>query len=427
MKRFLYFAIPVFYILHIVSLMCSMAGMEFFGWGGFLLVIIAEVYERVVNKRSIFINHPFNKYVFIFATVIIASVILSPNLSQAQQPWFYYVGRTRYLLLFFFHASVLTYFINTPKLIKLIPVFILPLILLYSFESVSGSDVLKGNYNFIWDWTFARGIKGYFVHYIEFATIFELFAFMLLPFLFYKEYRLSYKIFLGVVLLISFFSMTVSGTRAFFMALPVAIVAQTLFSRNKKAFLVILLIFLTTPFVAYKLSPFLRNKKNNTVINIKKFGDPYRYNLWRAHLLMFKDNPILGAGFYMPIEEKFVEPYYQKLKTLPEETFRGTTLAHNSYIDMLSGSGVLGLLAFVIFLFMLTKYLLSARLMAIEKNDIFSETLSVGLIGSLSSLCINMLVDSTFHMLKVCYTFMFIAGLCIYLHNKLKKPTLKHN
>ena len=418
MKRILYFLIPGFYVLHVISLMCSMAGTEFFGWGGFVLIIFAAIYERIVNKKSLFVAHPFNKYILIFGLAITISVMLSPLLSAAERPWHFYVGRLRYLLLFFYHVTALTYFVNFRKLIKWLPAFVLPVLLLYIFESMAGVRLVGGGEKVInWSWNFSRGINGYFVHYIEFATIFELFTFLMLPFLFFKEYGLKYKLFLGITVAVALFSMTVSGTRAFFMVLPLVLIIQTLFSHTKKGFIVVLLLVIATPFVAYKVSPFLRHRKDFTVANMNKLGDPYRYNLWRAHLLMFKDHPITGAGFYMPIEKGFIEPYYKELKTKKKETYRGTTLAHNSYIDMLSGAGLLGFLSFLLMSVMLFKYLLIGRARSIEFKNGFAETLSVGLIGALSSLYINMLVDSGFLYIKVSYAFIFIAGLCIYLSN----------
>ncbi len=420
MKRILYFLIPVFYVLHFLSLMISMAGMEFFGWGGLLLVVIAEIYERTVNKKTLFVSHPFNKYVIIFGLALTISVLFSPYLSETDKPWHFYLGRLRYLLLFFFHTTVLTYFVDIKRLLKWLPAFMLPILLLYIFESSSGTKIFKGDF-IIKYWDFANGVVGYFVHYIEYATIFEMFLFLLIPLLFFSGYGKKYKAFLFVTILVLLFSLAVSGTRAFFVALPVGLLAQAIFSKSKKPFLVIIASILVVSFVAYKSNRTLRSKVTMTVSNIQKAGDPYRYNLWKAHFLMFKDHKITGSGYYVATDPKFIEPYYKKLNIEEKDAYKGLTHAHNNYLDILSGTGLIGFISFILFIFMLLKYIFSARRMAIKNWLEYEELLSLGLIGVMACLLTNMMIDTSLQMIKVCYNFMFITGIAIYLHNKLRK------
>ncbi|HOW16893.1 MAG TPA: hypothetical protein PK443_04190, partial [bacterium] len=158
MQRTLHYLIPTFYVLHVLGLLSSLAAVEVFGWGGLILVIFAEIQERIVNKKTLFVSHPFNKYVLMLGVAVILSIALSPAISIAKEPWYFYIGRFRYLLLFFFHTTVLTYFVDSKKILKYLPVFILPLTLLYLFETASGTKLFYGRFVINWDWTFSRGV-----------------------------------------------------------------------------------------------------------------------------------------------------------------------------------------------------------------------------------------------------------------------------
>ena len=420
-KRVLYSLITIFYVLHVLGLLSSLAAVEVFGWGGILLVILAEIQERIVNKKTLFVSHPFNKYVLMLGLAVVISIVFSPVITIAKEPWHFYIGRFRYLLLFFFHTTVLTYFVDIKKLLKWLPVFILPITLLYLFESASGTKLFYGRWETNWDWTFSRGVIGYFRQYIEFSTIFEMFLMLMIPFAFFSGYSKKYKIFLFATILTVLFSTAVSGTRAFFIAVPFAILIQILLSKNKKYFVVVVISIMAISVLAYKTNDFIQEKAAHTFSNIEKFGDPYRYNLWRAHLLIFKDHPVTGLGYYVATDAKFLEPYYKKLKTVKKETYRGLTHAHNNYIDILSGTGLIGFICFMLFLIMLIKHTLRSRKIATQKNLEYEQLLSIGLMGAIVSIMTNMLMDTSLQMIKVCYPFIFIVGLCIYQNNKLTK------
>ena len=55
--------IPVMYILYLFSLLCSMAGMELFSWGTFILILFVGAYEYYKDKKIIFVSSPLNKYI----------------------------------------------------------------------------------------------------------------------------------------------------------------------------------------------------------------------------------------------------------------------------------------------------------------------------------------------------------------------------
>ncbi|HOW16641.1 MAG TPA: O-antigen ligase family protein, partial [bacterium] len=172
---------------------------------------------------------------------------------------------------------------------------------------------------------------------------------------------------------------------------------------------------------SYKTNTFIQKKVASTLSNLEKFGDPYRYNLWRAHLLIFKDHPVTGLGYYVATDAKFLEPYYKKLKTIERETYRGLTHAHNNYIDVLSGTGLIGFISFMLFFIMLIKHILISRKIAIQKKLEYEQLLAVGLLGAIASLMMNMVMDTSLQMIKVCYPFIFICGLSIYLNEYLRE------
>jgi len=143
-------------------------------------------------------------------------------------------------------------------------------------------------------------------------------------------------------------------------------------------------------------------------------GDYRRILMWKTSLRMIKDRPFLGQG-----PNTFQELFYREYLT--EETKpifyneeHGYSHPHNVYLGITADMGITGFLAFMALLVYL--FYMTARTFS-TTTDVFFRTISLGILGSLSALAVNGLVDYTFSAEPV-YLFWFLAGIIFSIRNK---------
>lgn len=421
--------IKVLYCLYLFSLLCSMAGMEFFGWGTFALVAVIGVYEFIRYKKNPIPFHPLTKYILIFALTLIISIVLSPYLATSEKSMWHYIGRTRPALLFIFNLIVLERFVSYKDAVKWMSWFLLPMVLIVTFMAVSGYDPVRGINAFNWDWSFSKGISGFFVTYMEYANVYELYFFILVAFvLLYKEIRKAYKIWLWVTIIATLFSLMVCGSRAVFLSVPFAFGVQMLMSKNKKVFVYIFLMLVLTIGAAFSVSPFLRAKADYTVSNINSFGDASRYVLWRSHYALFKDNLVTGAGFEMAGQEHIQSKYFAKVGVSVKD-YNGrykhmVKKAHNMFLDILSGAGLVGFIMFILLMFAYTIYFWKTFKAIIVSNDAYDKVLIIGLAGASATILANMLFDMNLDNIRMVYSIVLVVSLTAHLGLKYGIKTI---
>ncbi len=122
-----------------------------------------------------------------------------------------------------------------------------------------------------------------------------------------------------------------------------------------KVSLVITLI--TLPFVPETFLERMMTIKPTNEIDEMDSSAASRLILWKAGLMIFVDNPILGTGFMTFPEAKMkYENQFQYLdNNLHSIVFRteNKKVAHNTYIQLLADCGLLGLLPFVLLVFLI--------------------------------------------------------------------------
>ncbi|MEI6093001.1 MAG: O-antigen ligase family protein [bacterium] len=421
--------IAVLYFLYLFSLLCSMAGMELFGWGTFALVAVIGVYEYIRYKKNPIPFHPLTKYILVFAVTLIISVVFSPYVSNSEKHMWHYIGRTRPALLFIFNLIILERFVSYKSAVKWFSWFLLPLVLIITFMAASGYDPVRGVHTFNWDWSFSKGIAGFFVTYMEYANIYELYFFILAAFLLlYKEFKTAHKIWLWITIIATLFSLMVGGSRAVFLSIPFAFIVQMLVSKNKKVFIYMTLVLILGGIAAFSLSPFVRAKARFTVSNIDKFGDINRYTIWRSHIALFKDNPITGAGFEMAGQEHIQSQYFNKIG-ISNDYYNShyrhmVKKAHNMFLDILSGSGVIGFCAFILLLVAYTIYFWKTLKAITSTGDTYDKVFIIGLAGASATMLSNMLFDMNLDNLRMVYSIVFVVSLTAHLGLKYGVKTI---
>jgi len=132
-------------------------------------------------------------------------------------------------------------------------------------------------------------------------------------------------------------------TRGVWIAVTVAATFYFVVKSRKHAFafLSAVVIFVALGYVTSKP---LRARIDQT-ISFDKSYDSERLVLWQANWYIFKNNPIFGIGYG---ENKHRIREFYDILNVPAGQFEGN--AHNQYINFLSGTGVVGLLFYLIWI-----------------------------------------------------------------------------
>jgi len=245
-------------------------------------------------------------------------------------------------------------------------------------------------------------VKGTLSHWNKLGSMLGMIIPLTVAVIFYSEKKLRYI--LAVILMSVCLCFTF--TRGGWMAAGFAVVLIALL-KEKKLFYILGIVFILL--LVFKPS---RNRIIDT-FSITE-GDYRRILMWKTSLRMIKDRPFLGQG-----PNTFQELFYREYLT--EETKpifyneeHGYSHPHNVYLGITADMGITGFLAFMALLVYL--FYMTARTFS-TTTDVFFRTISLGILGSLSALAVNGLVDYTFSAEPV-YLFWFLAGIIFSIRNK---------
>lgn len=143
-----------------------------------------------------------------------------------------------------------------------------------------------------------------------------------------------------------------------------------------------------------------------------------RIRLWKTGLLMFRDHPILGVG-----NGNYLLRYNEYIKKYPELNIgRNKFSVHNSYIKVLSETGILGFIPYL-----LVHVFFIGELLSIYKNPKNSITkfLAIAYICSIASYLVQNISNNMFFIPQVNAFYWIIGGLIIAYNNAGFKNQLK--
>ena len=151
---------------------------------------------------------------------------------------------------------------------------------------------------------------------------------------------------------------------------------------------------------------FLPQSIVNRILTIGNLGDSsnaYRIRLWKITLEIIRDNWLVGVGFgYIPFKTTF-ETY---IRTMPAYH------SHNTYLQTMGEMGILGLIVFIMLIFVLYKYGIK-RLM--KQEDRYIRTMAGGVLAGLAALLAHGAVESVLYLPKIIITFWTLVGLILAL------------
>lgn len=185
-----------------------------------------------------------------------------------------------------------------------------------------------------------------------------------------------------------------------------------------------LVLTLLTALIAASLYAFVPGVQNRVKFTAKmanaeeakKSYDSERVVLWKTNLMIFKDHPWLGTGYG---QNKFLLHKYYEKQGLPKDQFIGH--AHNQYLHLLAGTGILGLLCYLGVLGIFAWLTLKAYLQT-PVREAFHKGLALGALGGQVVFAIGGLTESNFEHSKVRFASMLMWALGLWLWQRVKLP-----
>ncbi len=323
------------------------------------------------------------------------------------------IGKLRWIVLYFFLHNAFAHLKMSSKapslLIKLSP--LITTIAVFAFSQFwTGFDLLRGA-----DFEFPIAFRpdfhtvrwrsiGFFNNPLTYGYSFSGFLCLLAPILLLKI-KTAFKnktsqsfwlIYSSLCLLSLLLSIGTTYARGVWIAL-IAGLFMTFFNLNKKLFLSTALLF-TIILAVYIPTNAELKERVTSIVDLNYTSNLERLKIWRANIHMFLEHPIVGVGY--EYNDQIIGDYYKqlKIKEAPESH------AHNTYIQFLAGTGALGLLSFLCFLFSLLRKNLA--LMKSKTNYLF-----YGTFGLFTTILAGGLTECNFKDAEVNHLFIYFAAI----------------
>jgi putative inorganic carbon (hco3(-)) transporter len=215
--------------------------------------------------------------------------------------------------------------------------------------------------------------------------------------------QLKSRIFLSAAALCGCLGVYLSLSRGAGLGLFIGILFLSLIKKNKLLIAGLILLLAVYPFVMPKnIKDWAKTRNNNPLLVII---DPARMSIYENSINMISDHPLIGVGI-----NTFSKNYGKYRTPNAEARFKtpATIYAHNNFLQMAGETGLLGLAAFLGFLFFAFK----AAWQAYRKNtDPFLKAFSVAVVAAILAFLINGLTETSLYHSRLVMIFWFLIGL----------------
>ena len=144
------------------------------------------------------------------------------------------------------------------------------------------------------------------------------------------------------------------------------------------------------------------------VLQALQGGDSERIWIWKANWEMFLDHPWLGVGYSHNVQ--LLPQYYLKLGA-PEGLLESH--AHNQFLHILAGTGILGLISYLFIWIVLFQMAFGAW--RIFRDHTFKGPLVLGVLSALMEFQLGGLFESNFEHSKIRSTLAVVIGVLLWL------------
>lgn len=390
------------FALYLVSLLTSMSGMELFSTLLIALTIYGWSKGEIQTPRlsDLPFFYPLLAFIVVAAVgILFGSASVREKIYDLSRMRFFFI----YAFLYFAFQTLHTRF-NWIQLLAIVCAAIGVYGFVQHFVAIDlirpeGKKVLLYAMQ---DEKIGPLVVGTFNHHLTFANIYLLYACLFLALGLSGGQKTGQKLFLG-----SFLMLLVAWTqsRMAWVAIPIAVLCIALRLAPKRALGVVgsTLVLLGA---IYFLSPSLQQRFQEGFSTSQQLSYLPRVRLWHAQWEMFKERPLFGVGWNN--NERMAKQYIDKLYPEVENNFYGH--AHSNLLQILSTTGVLGIIAF---LWLWAKIFVSAFRL--------STGLGLGIFAALVGYQVQGLTQWNFGDAEVMHNLMFLWALLAVLSTNTPK------
>lgn len=415
--------LPYILFLYVFSLEASMAGMEAFGWLGFLLTLAILPLEFKKEPLKSYLKHwTVAEFCLVgfFIVVILGAIFNSPEPTDR----LFTMGRTRGILLLFGlkFLVLLTFGKKTEKLFYVLFGVATLASLNAIFQYFTGVDIIRPSNEAIEKIASIPPVYrtiGFFNSSMTFAH--SIGALIALPFAFalvnpYQNRR-SRMAFLLVTLLMGL-ALVTTFTRGAWLGAVSAILFVALL-REWKTMLATIGAMTLIVFTVTKIHPSLEMRVRTT-FDTHTQSATERMTLWQANTKIFTDYPLLGVGYGE--NERVVSEYFQKFHIT--SGFIGH--AHSNFFQFLAGTGAIGTLFF--YLFCLLMFVLNLKLwFKVSDRQDWISAATLGILGVQVCLHVGGLTECNFKDMEINHLFVFFFAMLLALNYKIQREKFSVN
>lgn len=218
------------------------------------------------------------------------------------------------------------------------------------------------------------------------------------------------RICLGIIAAVALFCLVFTFSRSALFGFWLTMLTVGFMRKNKLIIAFLLLAVLIAPFFVPKS---IRDWSKSTGSIAELILNKERFALYETSFNMIRHHPIVGVGVntYCLNYQKY------KLHNTSEDTANTQWYAHNSFLQMASETGIVGLLIFLCLLFVLFRHW---RIFYRKEADNFEKFASLGIFMGILVFLIHGLTETNLYYPKIAVLFWFEIGLLYGLLN-LKK------
>ncbi len=227
----------------------------------------------------------------------------------------------------------------------------------------------------------------------------------------WKNFNNKEKAIYAIVVVTSGFLTLATLTRGVWIGSVAALFATT-FLWNKKIFAAVTGSLVVLFLVGITTSESFSNRVFTKTYNETQ-SNQERKALWRANWEMVKAHPVVGVG--LGTNKSHLRKHYDSFG-LPEN--QRQSHAHNQYLQYWAGTGTLGLICYLAFLFILLKYVYVGFKTSSDSQIKF---IQLALMAGLICFMVGSLTESNFNIAKNRFFFLLFAGLAVAFSKPPKK------
>ncbi len=352
------------------------------------MIVATAIYLIIKNKDYSFLRTISKTWYFWIGWLIV--IFLGLFINNNPMPWLYFL-EFRWCISFASMIYLLLRITNIDVFINSLSITMLFLNFVSIFLYFARNDERAGGiYNGVMAYSQNLGmVTCFFVTYLLYSTKNKFSI---------KNQKVLLALSLSCIILV-----LITLTRGIWIASAIGISLSSFFIHKKIfTYTVVTIIFLFSVLTLFSPSFKSRIRANDYLTQTSNFQ---RKNILRANLEIFKDYPILGTG-YTQNNLRLTE-YYKKLN-IPEDEFKSH--AHNQYLQFAAGTGILGLIFYLIFLSSIFFHALNGYF---KSKDMSIRILYIALVSAIVSFMIASLTESNFSISKNRFLFLFFCALIV--------------